>query len=524
MGESSDPQSPAPFTAAEELRGAASPGDVSPGDGAVRGRRLVDPVAGAVAEVAALLAGAVSGVRVGLLADAALVELLGAVEGLGRLVDGLRVVAAADVERRSERVLAHESLAWKLGCSSGIDVITRKTRVSVREARRRVRVGQKVLPRQVGPAVLPPWFPAVAEGLASGVLGVDAAEGIIAGLEPCTVGVRSLSIDAGEVLAAERALVAVRGMALQWQARLDPDGAAPDDRLGEKRSSISFGLFRDGLYPLRGGVTPEFRAVVNNLVNTYLSSHATPAFPSEEEQALIQSGELVPGAEDTGLGGVDVHHDDRTGGEKRADLLHAVLEAATRDPGTPKMGGAAPTVLLHVNAHDLEAGHGVGWIDGVDAPVSLRTVHRMLCAGGSQTVIFGPHGEVLRLGLRQRFFTPGQRRAIGARDEGCIIPGCTMPLAWTEVHHVVPWQHKGPTNVDNGVLLCRAHHHSIDTSGWLIRMVRGRPEVKAPPWLDTSGPGGSGQWRPAGGHRAHPGIRTRATRPVRASDPSTTTL
>ncbi|WP_420827188.1 hypothetical protein [Cryobacterium roopkundense] len=62
----------------------------------------------------------------------------------------------------------------------------------------------------------------------------------------------------------------------------------------------------------------------------------------------------------------------------------------------------------------------------------------------------------------------------------------------------MPWQHKGKTDIDNGCLLCWYHHATIDTSGWQIRMVRGRPEVRGPVLFDPTR-----TWRPAATHRAN---------------------
>ncbi|MGN6781068.1 MAG: HNH endonuclease signature motif containing protein, partial [Marmoricola sp.] len=56
-------------------------------------------------------------------------------------------------------------------------------------------------------------------------------------------------------------------------------------------------------------------------------------------------------------------------------------------------------------------------------------------------------------------FTPAQRRALRLRDGGCRAEGCTVPVAWTEAHHWHPWSRGGPTNLDDGVLLCNFHHH-----------------------------------------------------------------
>jgi 5-methylcytosine-specific restriction protein A len=78
------------------------------------------------------------------------------------------------------------------------------------------------------------------------------------------------------------------------------------------------------------------------------------------------------------------------------------------------------------------------------------------------------------------------------RDGGCIIPGCTVPAGWTEIHHVRPDAEGGPTHTDNGVCLCWWHHHMLEMSGWQIRMHHGRPQVRAPGWLDPYG-----TWRDA---------------------------
>ncbi|MEC5151668.1 DUF222 domain-containing protein [Cryobacterium sp. GrIS_2_6] len=482
-----------------------------------------------LAEARSALADALAAIPVGLLSDAEAVTTLKEVEAIGRTVDAARVNTATDVDRRA-RVLGREGLAWKMGCRGPWDVLTRVTRVSGREVKRRIKLGDAVLPRRAGLAVLPPLFPVVGAALTAGDIGVEAAELITTGLG--SVSHRAVP---AEVEVAERALVAtaagwitpeteilagagvpaatdlVRGMVAQWQAALDPDGVLPQEDVFEAKSNIGFGQLKNGLYPVKGGVTPELFGVMNTLFDAFLSFHARPAFPTAEEQALMDSGQLIPGAESAGTGTdtgpeLDVieaalrerRADTRTGGEKRADILRALFEHAARDTDTPSMGGSAPTVMVHVNAADLASGVGVGWIDGVEAPVSLKTVRQRICDGGFQGVLFGANNQVLKLGPERRYFNRAQRRAITARDGGCIIPGCKAPAHWAEVHHVKPWATGGPTNVDNGVLLCWFHHHTIDTSGWEIRMVKGSPQVRAPGLIDPHR-----LWRPPNRHRAH---------------------
>ncbi|MGN6743968.1 MAG: HNH endonuclease, partial [Amnibacterium sp.] len=63
-------------------------------------------------------------------------------------------------------------------------------------------------------------------------------------------------------------------------------------------------------------------------------------------------------------------------------------------------------------------------------------------------------------------------------------PGCTAPVAWTEGHHI-KWvtRDRGRTDIDNGVLLCRFHHHLIHaTDEWEIRRHKGSPHLVPKRW------------------------------------------
>jgi len=174
------------------------------------------------------------------------------------------------------------------------------------------------------------------------------------------------------------------------------------------------------------------------------------------------------------------------------DVFASLIDTIARSGDTPTIGGTPPTVLVTVRADDLESGHGQGHIDGLDTPIPMQSVRQFVCTGGTQHVILNQDGKIIQLGSEQRCFTPQQRRAIMARDGGCIIPGCSIPAGWTEIHHVAPAAEDGPTHTDNGVCLCWWHHHMLEISGWQIRMHHGKPQVRAPGWLDPYG-----EWRDA---------------------------
>ena len=131
-------------------------------------------------------------------------------------------------------------------------------------------------------------------------------------------------------------------------------------------------------------------------------------------------------------------------------------------------------------------------IDGAITPVGLASAAHVGCAGVIQRVVLADSGRMRSLAAEQRVLNRRQRRAIAARDGGCLIPGCGVAAAWCEVHHVHEHARGGPTHTDNGVLLCWYHHRFIEEHGWKVRMTRGVPEVRAPQWIDASG-----RWRVA---------------------------
>ncbi|WP_167140614.1 HNH endonuclease signature motif containing protein [Diaminobutyricimonas sp. TR449] len=402
------------------------------------------------------------------------------IEAYGRRVDALRVVAAAEVAHRSRRELEGAALSAQKGCRNASELLQRVTGAAGRTVESWMRLGAQLRGRPTligieGPAD----FPAVTVAVTEGRIGVDVATAIVTALAP-TIG----RAHPEDFAAAEQALVtaagestadSIRVQAAVWQAAIDPDGVEPSEERAMARRGIRLGRARDGLIPISGGLMPEAAGALSRLFDAHLTPRTAPAFLSAEERDA-QSLERDP----------------RTPDQQRHDVFMGIVDSAARAADAPSIGGAAPTVLVSVRADDLDRGGGAGYIDGVEAPVSIRAVGQKICAGGSQRVVIDPTGRVVQLGVPQRVFNSQQRRAIGVRDGGCLIPDCPIPAAWSEIHHVLEWANGGKTHTDNGVLLCWFHHRTIDSSGWQIRMVRGSPQIKAPPWIDPNA-----DWRPA---------------------------
>ena len=71
--------------------------------------------------------------------------------------------------------------------------------------------------------------------------------------------------------------------------------------------------------------------------------------------------------------------------------------------------------------------------------------------------------------------------ALEARDGGCI--GCRVEPEWCISHHIIEWQHGGPTQPDNLVLLCHSCHDKVHHNNWAVEKHpdTGRRYLR-PPW------------------------------------------
>jgi len=127
-----------------------------------------------------------------------------------------------------------------------------------------------------------------------------------------------------------------------------------------------------------------------------------------------------------------------------------------------------------------DAGYDTG---GHLSPAEAR---RLLCDASVIPAVLGINSEILDIGRKSRTFPAAIRRAIAARDRGCIWDGCDRPPDWCDGHHVQFWNRDfGPTSYHNGVLLCPYHHAEIHKEQWLIRMAPdGIPELIPPKWID----------------------------------------
>jgi len=119
-------------------------------------------------------------------------------------------------------------------------------------------------------------------------------------------------------------------------------------------------------------------------------------------------------------------------------------------------------------------------------PVGTETVRRLACDCGVTRVLFDWESVVIDVGRSKRTVSQAVRRAIEARDRGCVWPGCDRPVKWCAGHHVKHWADGGESDPANTVLLCHRHHTFVHELGWKIVATDEGRWLAIPPPTDFS--------------------------------------
>ena len=443
---------------------------------------------------------AVARVDRGLLTDAELVELLALEEGAARYLEASQVLTAGEVAARSRYELGADGLSMRYGERKPVNFIERVTRVSQGEAARRVRIGAQVRARvSLLGLGLAPERPIVAEAMIGGVIGADTAFTIVFALTQAASGSEATP-EAME--AAERALVAlgathsadlVADAGRAWRDALDPSGIEPRFEDIRQRRMLTVGRERNGIKRYTINADPSVAAVIDAVLLESMDPNVGPRFLSDDDLARATT-ELV----ETSNGVVERVSDPRSLAQRQLDILEGVLLAglrATRD-GEPSVKSVGSVTAI-IQLKDLESGTGFGVLEGSDEVIPASVVQEIACDSGYFAILLGPSGEPLHHGVLKRYFTAAQRRAMIARDgDRCIAKGCKTRAAACHAHHVIFHTNGGATDVDNGVLLCPAHHHALHQGVFEIEMRGGMPFIR-----DANDSWDDSAWWPASRNR-----------------------
>ena len=440
------------------------------------------PVLDAIRQATAVLRGVAQVDRTAL-SDDDLVALLGAEEAAGRFIDTSRALSAGEVADRSRYELGDAGLSMRLGERKPDILIEQVTRVSHSEVVRRIRIGQAIRPRQsmLG-EVLPPERPIVAEAMTHGLIGVDTANTILYSLKQAAHGSAATpeNMDAAELALVQKGTIdssdLVTDAGRLWRDAMDPDGIEPRYEDILDRQMVTVGRELNGIKNCNVKAGPTLAATLDAVFMDSMDPRVGPRFLSEDDLARAERIiEIIDGRE------VVTIVDPRSLERKRADILEGVLTAglkATREGPTNMR--TVGTVTAVISLKDLQSGSGFGILEGTDEVIPASVIQELACETGFYPVIVGNKGESLYHGTLKRYFTDAQRRAMIARDgDRCISPGCKRRAAQTHAHHVVFYSNDGPTDVENGVLLCPAHHHALHQGAFEIRMIDGMPYYRS---------------------------------------------
>jgi hypothetical protein len=336
-----------------------------------------------------------------------------------RELDAELVAVAAEIAYRSRRELGYAGLAQRVGARTPERLISEVAGISTRDAGALVRGGG-----MTGP---------VADAVAAGAVGVDAADAIRAIERP----------DLEEQLLADTAGLSpekVARHARELRDSVDPHGVHDRERALRSRRYLHLVPQADGMTRVSGLLDPESAAIVTAAVDAATSPRRGVRFVDSMDAPRVE--------------------DDRSLEQIAADALVELVRIGSTAGSAEVLGVARPAVRIHVDRDTVT-------IEGQTTPASRATAQRYACAAGVIPILF-EGGQPLDVGRTRRLFTSRQRIALAARDGGCRFPGCDRPPSWCEAHHITPWSRGGPTDVADGILLCRHHHLLVHDNHWEV--------------------------------------------------------
>ena len=132
--------------------------------------------------------------------------------------------------------------------------------------------------------------------------------------------------------------------------------------------------------------------------------------------------------------------------------------------------------------------------------LSIEAVRRIACDATVALAVDDEMGHTMYEGRARRDPSGPQHREVRRRDRHCRFPGCTN-VVFTNVHHIKEWKpDRGPTDLDNLVLLCVHHHGLVHSKQWrmsgnpnqLLTFVgpngRALKSLPSPLWTAVTGP------------------------------------
>jgi len=242
----------------------------------------------------------------------------------------------------------------------------------------------------------------------------------------------------------------------------------------------------EGQPPIEQPCELTLARTLDNRLHGHLSLHDAAA--TELEKA-IQNAQAWEGKDDT-----------RTVAERQGDALYdiaAFFNGNHDSDGTPRH---LPHVTISADITTIITNTPQATNDDTGRPMSPACTATYLCDCKIHVILRDANGTPQTFGDTTYSVPRSLFRQVAARDGGCRFPGCNRPVRWTDAHHIKYWEHGGPTDYDNLLLLCRRHHTYVHSQLLDLTLLPGATAHFT--WTDgrerTSHPRGAPPTRPPG--------------------------
>jgi hypothetical protein len=379
--------------------------------------------------------------------------------------------------------------AKDVGAGTTARFLTFRYRIDAAKARRDVRLVTAL-----------PKYPAVTAALPDPAGGEDdddggvllhpaQAEAIVSMLDklPSTVPAEDLEVAERELVELGRTHgpLELRKAGVQICNRLDTDGPEPAEDKAYDRETLKLKNAENGV------AFSGFLANENGeLLRTLIHAHAKPRRtvdgaldPRSRDQrqadaltTVLNLSTNVVASGSVASGTARPPRADAPGGSACAA---STTDASTAAAGTASRSGSKPHITVTIDFNDLKDGIATGRLTYGD-PVSAGTIRRLACDAQILPIVLGSESQPLDVGTTVRLATGPMRKALIARDKGCVC--CGAPPLYCDAHHVISWIDGGETKITNLVLLCKRCHRDLHSGHWDIRIINGTVHVTRPTW------------------------------------------
>jgi hypothetical protein len=223
-----------------------------------------------------------------------------------------------------------------------------------------------------------------------------------------------------------------------WLQHADPDGA--EDQAQSKRDRRGFDFSRTFDDMFVGDLTLD--PITGTIVSNELNRLERQLFQSDWAEAKERLGR-EPGVWDLA----------RTPRQRRADAL---MEMAIRSRTAPANGRRPEPLFTILVGYETFAGPICELANRV--VVTPGTLVPWLDQAWVERVVFESRSRVTDVGVTQRLFGGGTRRAVEVRDQQCFHDTCEEPAESCQIDHIDPYGAGGPTTVANGQVACGFHN------------------------------------------------------------------